>query len=429
MKYDSTWESLDSRPVPEWFADAKFGIFIHWGLYSVPAFANKGGLAEWYLHALKNECEHHAEFVEHHEKIYGKNKRYEDFVTDFTAENFNAKEWIDLFTRAGARYMNLVSKHHDGFCMYKSDYAWNWNSVDVGPGRDFCRELKDACEGTPVRFGVYHSIYEWYNPLFLKDPEEYSRKHLLPMLKELIEKYEPATLFIDGEWDYPDDTWHSREFLQWLYNESPVKDYIVPNDRWGKNTRGVHGGNFTTEYGVIGLNNEVITDREKPREECRGIAGSFGWNKFETAEDYLTEGALIKMFVDLVSQGSNLLLNVGPTPDGRIPVIMQERLLQMGEWLKTNGEGIYGTRKYAVKDSGDVRYTKKGDVIYAFLLKFPFGSIVLDDVDYTDGIKVSLMGYDGEIKAENENGKLKLVFGAINPDEVKSKYVYGFKIE
>ena len=434
MKYENNWKSIDSRPVPAWFADAKFGIFIHWGIYSVPAYAMKKQLAEWYgchineLYYDGNSAMNpvHEDFVNHHKKFYGENFRYENFVTDFTAENFNADEWVKLFERSGAKYMNLVSKHHDGYCMYKSKYAWNWNSVDLGPGRDFCQELKEACDKTDVKFGVYHSLYEWYNPLYRENPEKYALEHLIPMLKELITKYEPATLFTDGEWDQHSDVWHSTDFLAWLYNESPVKDIIVPNDRWGKDTRASHGGNFTTEYGNIGIYGEEIVDFERPVEECRGIGGSFGWNKYETAEDYLTAEELIKMFVNLVSRGSNLLLNIGPTPDGRIPVIMQERLLQMGDWLAVNGEGIYGTRKYLVKDDGDLRYTKKGDDIFVFSLKFPFGEIVTD-IDFAD-YKASLMGYDGEINVKNVNGKLALAFAPINPEEVKSNFVYGFKL-
>ncbi len=429
MKYDSTWESLDSRPVPEWFTDAKFGIFIHWGLYSVPGFAKKNQFSEWFLNRVRSGDPQFAEYGDYMKRVYGENFRYEDFVGEFHAENFNADEWVNLFERAGARYMNLVSKHHDGFCMYKTDYAWNWNSVDVGPHRDFCAELKAACDKSKVRFGVYHSIYEWYHPLYLENPEKFAVEHLIPMMKELIEKYQPATLFTDGEWSHPDEVWHSREFLQWLYNESSVRDFIVPNDRWGIGTRGHHGGNYTTEYGVIDSQTDSVHDPDRTSEECRGIGGSFGWNRFETVEDYMSEEKLIKMFVDLVSRGSNMLLNIGPTGDGRIPVIMQERLLQMGAWLDVNGEGIYGTRKYKVKLDGDIRYTKKDKTLYAFIMKYPFGDIVLDDVPYRPGVKATLLGYDGAIATAESNGKTVLRFGAINPDEIRSHCVYGVRLE
>ena len=283
MLYENNWQSLNSRPIPKWFGDAKFGIFIHWGLYSVPAYTGRGEYAEWYMQQIRNPEHPSRKF---HDRVYGPGAKYEDFVGGFKAELFDANEWAKLFKKAGAKYINLVSKHHDGFCLYPSAYAWNWNSWDVGPHRDFCMELRDAMEGTGVKFGVYHSVYEWFHPLYLRNPEEYALQHLHPMLKELIERYQPWTLFTDGEWDHPSETWHSTEFLTWLYNESSVRDFIVPNDRWGRETRGHLGGNFTTEYGYISGNQkieDIILDR--PFEECRGIGKSFGLNRIETTDD------------------------------------------------------------------------------------------------------------------------------------------------
>ncbi|MCR5484468.1 MAG: alpha-L-fucosidase [Clostridiales bacterium] len=429
MHYENNWESINSRPVPEWFADAKFGIFIHWGVYSVPAYAPKNNYAEWYGYAInqKEPDENQKKYIEYHNKTYGPDFKYEDFAGMFKAENFDADEWAELFRRSGAKYINFVSKHHDGFCMYKTDYAWNWNSFDIGPHRDFCAELSDALSKTDVKFGVYHSVYEWYNPIYLRSPEEYAVKHLIPMLKELIEKYKPHTLFTDGEWEHTSDVWHSTEFLQWLYNESSVKDFIVPNDRWGKETRGQMGGNFTTEYGLISGPSETAAD-DRVSEECRGIGGSFGWNRFETAEDYLSEEKLIKMFVDLISKGSNLLLNIGPMPDGRIPVIMQERLLQMGEWLKINGEAVYGSRKFRISSRDDVRYTKKDGAVYAFIFGYPFGETVLPDISYNENISASLLENGAPIKTENADGKLKLVFPTVDPNEISSKHVHTVKL-
>ena len=351
----------------------------------------------------------------------------------FKADAFDADEWAELFQKSGAKYINFVSKHHDGYCMYETELAPWWNSVDVGPHKDFCRELKDALDKTDVRFGVYHSVYEWFHPLYLKDPEEYAVKHLIPMLKELIEKYQPYTLFTDGEWSHPSSVWHSTEFLQWLYNESSVKDFIVPNDRWGKETRGKLGGNFTTEYGYISGESspggiEAIGDYDRPNEECRGIGGSFGWNKFEKPDDYLSSKELVHMLVDLVSRGSNFLLNIGPTADGRIPVIMQERLLDIGRWLETNGEGIYSTVKYAISTDELIRYTKKDDNIYAFILKFPYGEFVLNDVDFDPDFKAEFIGCDVNPSVSNENGKVKLTFPSIDPDSLKTQYAYCIKL-
>ncbi len=427
MKYENNWESLNSRPVPEWFEDAKFGIFIHWGLYSVPAYTAKGQYAEWYQWQIEKQPE--LTTKDWHESVYGKNYKYADFVEGFKAELFDAKQWADLFKKSGAKYINITSKHHDGFCLFKSDHAWNWNSADVGPHRDFCMELKEAMKDTGVRFGVYHSVYEWFHPLYLKDPEEYALKHLHPMLKELITKYEPSTLFTDGEWDHPSSTWHSTEFLTWLYNESPVKDYIVPNDRWGKETRGRLGGNFTTEYGYIEEGRKIEdVELDRPFEECRGIGRSFGFNRIENTEDYLSAKELIEMLVELVSKGGNFLLNIGPAADGTIPVIMEERLLQIGEWLNVNGDAIYGTRCYTKKPQKDIYYTKKGDNVYAIINRFPFGSITLSEVDYDESIKASLLAHDAPLTTENDGGKLKINFPAINPDEVKCQYMYAIEL-
>lgn len=424
--FENNWESLNSRQVPAWFEDAKFGIFIHWGLYSVPAFAPKGNYSEWYWYNLNKEGNPTRDF---HEETYGKDFQYTDFVNGFKAELFDAKAWVDLFEKSGAKYMNIVSKHHDGFCLYKTDYAWNWNSVDVGPHRDFCAELRDACANSSVRFGAYHSVYEWYHPLYLKNPEEYAIQHLLPMLKEFIERYQPHTLFTDGEWEHDSSVWHSTEFLTWLYNESSVKDFIVPNDRWGKETRGRLGGNFTTEYGMI-EGGRSIEDAEDARvfEECRGIGASFGFNRMEDAEDYTSAFDLIEMLVDLVSMGGNFLLNVGPAADGTIPAIMQDRLLEIGAWLKVNGEGIYSSRKHLKSTQKDVCYTKQGDAVYAFLKKFPFGDLVLRDVDYDPAFKAELLGAPYAITTADADGKLKLIIPPMNPDKLRAKYVYTFKL-
>ncbi len=429
-KYESNWESINSRPVPQWFQDAKFGIFIHWGLYSVPAYCIRGDYSEWYQYALEGHNEKTMKTKEFHERVYGKDFKYQDFVKDFKAELFNANEWAELFQKSGAKYINLVSKHHDGFCMYKTDFAWNWNSYDVGPHRDFCAELKTALEKTDVRFGLYHSVYEWYNPLYLKNPEEYALKHFIPMMKELVEKYQPWTIFTDGEWDQTADVWHSTEFLKWLYNESSVKDFVVPNDRWGKNTRGKHGGNLTTEYGLGGFGPEekelVMIDRYA--EECRGIGASFGFNRIENPDDYLSPKELIWLLVDLVSNNSNLLLNIGPAADGTIPVIMQERLLAMGKWLSVNGDAIYSSRRYKKSSQENVRYTQKDDKVFAFINHFPYGEIVLEDIEYKNANNATLLGSDAKITVADENGKLKLVFPCINPDNIESKDVFTVEI-
>ncbi len=433
--YENNWKSLNSRPVPEWFADAKFGIFIHWGLYSVPAYAPVKDYAEWYGYACnieKPEHPSHDKYKAYHKEHYN-SRPYYDFINDFTGYRFDAAKWAELFQRAGAKYINFVSKHHDGYCLYETEYAPGLNSVECAPKRDFLMELKNAMEGTGVRFGVYHSVYEWWHPYYLEDPEKYALEHLHPMLKELVEKYQPSTLFTDGEWAHESSVWHSTEFLQWLYNESSVKDFIVPNDRWGKETRGKLGGNFTTEYGIIDVylgTERRIEDVEldRPFEECRGIGCSFGINKEERCENYLSAKELLETLCSLVSKGGNFLLNIGPDADGTIPVIMEERLLQMGDWLRVNGDAIYGTRVYTKKQQEGVYYTKKGEDVYAIINRFPFGSQVLDHVPYSADLKASLLGSDAVLEVKDNEGRTEIVFPAINPDTLDSNWLYTIRL-
>lgn len=429
--YENNWESLNTRKVPEWFTKAKFGIFIHWGLYSVPAYAPVKDYAEWYGYSCNMEnpetdCQKATK--EYHKKHYN-SRPYYDFINDFTGERFDAKKWAELFKRAGAKYINFVSKHHDGYCLYETEYAPGLNSVECAPKRDFLMELKNAMEGTGVRFGVYHSVYEWWHPYYLEDPEKYALEHLHPMLKELVEKYQPNTLFTDGEWEQESSVWHSTEFLQWLYNESSVKDFIVPNDRWGKETRGRLGGNFTTEYGYIEQDKkikDIVLDRHF--EECRGIGCSFGLNKEEGCENYLSVKELLKTLCSLVSMGGNFLLNIGPDADGTIPPIMEERLLGMGKWLEVNGEAIYDSDIYSKNAPEGVYYTQRDGNIYVITERFPSKETVCPEIDYSDDLKVSLLGSDCAVESVDENGKLSLRADICSPEDVACEHLYVFKI-
>jgi alpha-L-fucosidase len=352
--YQPTWESVDSRPMPAWFTDAKFGIFIHWGVYSVPAYApvlpGKLAYAEWYWHAITEGRKTGADPVDagswaFHQRMYGADFPYQNFAPLFRAELFDPAHWADVFERSGARYVALTSKHHEGFALWPSKEAsatWGrpWNSVEAGPHRDLAGDLAAAVRAKGLKMGFYYSLYEWYNPLWLSDKPRYVREHMTPQFKDMVTRLKPAIIFSDGEWELPSAAWHSAELLAWLYNESPVKDEVVVDDRWGSDTRHKHGGYWTTEYtpGLSGM--------DHPWEESRGMGFSYGYNRAERVEHYHTGRELVMILVDLVSRGGNLLLDIGPTADGTIPVIMEERLLQIGDWLKVNGDAIYGTRPW-----------------------------------------------------------------------------------
>jgi len=226
----------------------------------------------------------------------------------FKAELFDASQWAKLIKKSGARYATLTSKHHDGFCLWPSTFAWNWNSLDIGPHRDICAELKTELLKEDIRFCLYYSLYEWDRPGCMTNPENYAIKHMIPQLKELITQYGPSMLFTDGEWDFDSKTWHSEEFLAWLFNESPVKDEIVVNDRWGNDTRSAHGGFYSTEYGEVGFDRTFNAEKRRKWEECRGIGASFGFNRNENLEDYLSEKQLIHLLIETVSKSRRLKL-------------------------------------------------------------------------------------------------------------------------
>lgn len=415
--YEANWDSLDNRPIPAWFDQDKFGIFIHWGIYSVPAFAPKRkdvamtgeAYAEWYGHFYKQEG---GAVWDYHRQHYGEHKKYEDFAADFKAELFDPQKWAELIRKSGAKYTTLVSKHHDGYCLWPSKYAWNWNTVDVGPHRDICAELKSALEKENIKFGLYYSLYEWDRPLIKESAERYALEHMIPQMKELVARYEPYTLFTDGEWDYPSSELHSPEFLQWLYNESPVKDQIVVNDRWGSDTRSRHGGYFTTEYGEVYIDREFDPSVQRKWEENRGIGHSFGYNRNETLEDYLSEQELIYLLVDTVSKGGNLNLNIGPRADGTIPVIMEERLCQMGKWLEVNGQAIYGTSMVCREGEGKVKYTRKGNDIYAIFCGRPEQTEKLLTVK--SAARAEVLGTDMTVPVSADGNGICLDFSGIS---------------
>jgi alpha-L-fucosidase len=416
-KYDATWESLDTRPIPGWFTDAKFGIFIHWGLYSVPAWgplpSDGAGIydcyAEWYWSRLmgkNNKVD--SLFVDFHSKHYGEHFAYQDFAYHFSCELFRPADWAKLFRESGAKYVVLTSKHHEGFALWPSEHSWNWNAVDVGPHRDLAGDLTTAVKKEGLHMGFYYSLYEWFNPLYKSDPDQYVTGHMIPQMKDLVNRYHPEVLWTDGEWDYPSEKWRSTEFLAWLYNESPMKETIVVNDRWGKDTRSIHGGFYTTEYDVV--EDAMKIRAEHPWEECRGIGHSFGYNRNENLEDYSTSEQLIHLLTDKVSRGGNLLLNIGPTADGRIPVIMQQRLADMGRWLRRNGEAIYGTSAWQVtSEQADIHafFTCKGEDLYVICTQYPSRAITVKGIARKP-VSVTLLGSNTRV-AYSHSGKNTII--------------------
>lgn len=467
--YQPNWESIDRRPTPAWFTGAKFGIFIHWGVYSVPAYApvipGKLAYAEWYWNAMTRGKEPGAGPVQagtwdYHQRIYGADYRYENFAPQFRAELFDPDHWADVFERSGAKYVVLTSKHHEGFALWPSREAsatWGrpWNSVETGPKRDLLGDLTRSVRRRGLKMGFYYSLYEWYNPLWLTDKPRYIREHMFPQFKDAVTRYQPSIIFSDGEWDLPSEEWRSPELLAWLFNDSAVKDEVVINDRWGKDCRHRHGGYWTTEYtpGMAGM--------EHPWEESRGMGFSYGYNRAERLEHYHSGRELVIMLIDLVSRGGNLLLDIGPRADGTIPVLMEERLIEIGSWLAVNGEAIYGTRPWTTSrqwSSGEVPkldynkefeteydvskltekpaggraaieafFTAKGSDVFAILPRWPGRRFVIKEAIDPKPKSITLLGAAAPLRWRSSGSTLSVELPEL-PEELQRQPAWVLKI-
>lgn len=455
--YQPNWQSLDSRPVPQWYKDAKFGIFIHWGVYSVPGWCTKGNYAEWYQYGLNNGDTARINF---HKRKFG-DLTYYQLAEQFKAELFNADEWAALFEKSGARYIVLTSKHHDGFANWNSKEAsktWGfpWNSTEVGPHKDLIGDLFTAVRKTTVRAGMYYSLYEWFNPLWKTDRNKYVNEHMLPQMRDLISTYKPDVFWTDGDWDAKDSVWKSQQFLAWLYNQSPVKDKVVTFDRWGAGIRFKHGAVFTPEY------QPNLSFENHYWEESRGMGHSYGYNREEDAWDYNSTQTLILNLIDKVSRGGNFLLDIGPDEHGKIPPIMQERLLEMGEWLKTNGEAIYETsvwRNSSQWSGGNKNYsppTKSGDLLlkltidpepgyavkecfftynatknnlYVILPKWvKEKKFVVRDLFLAHETTIELLATKQKLNWKQTGTDIEIIFPEFDPEKIKDRNPYVLKI-
>jgi alpha-L-fucosidase len=384
-----------------------------------------------------------------------------DFAPRFTAELYDAKQWADLFVRAGVKYVVPTSKHHDGYALWPSAEAsrtWGrpWNAVEIGPKRDLMGELADATRAAGLKFGFYYSLYEWFNPLWLKDRARYVDEHMTPQFKDVVTRYKPAIIFSDGEWDLPSKDWKSESLLAWLFNESPARAEVVVNDRWGKDCRHKHGGYWTTEYAA------GLKDGAHPWEESRGMAHSYGLNRAERVDDYKTAREFILVLIDLVSRGGNLLLDIGPAADGTIPPLMEQRLLEIGDWLKVNGEAIYGTRfagrscqwtegtppkqeygeymvKYNLLDQvgqapkngvavKQVFFTKKPDALYAITAGWPGRQLVLRGVKVPAGARVTMLGVPGDLRTQAAGDTLTITMPDLGPEAAPCRHAFTLKI-
>lgn len=307
----------------------------------------------------------------------------------------------------------LTSKHHEGYTLYPSTYSFSWNSYDVGPHRDIIKELSDAVRGRSMKFGIYYSLFEWFNRLYTSDKlhgflrQNYVNNKMWPELFEIIDRFNPEVIWSDGDWEAPDEYWRAKEFLAWLYNSSPVRETVVTNDRWGIGTSCKHGDFYTCQdrfnpgkLQTHKFENAMTIDKQ-----------SWGHRNEAKLDDFLTSAELVRELVSTVAINGNLLVNVGPTKYGTIEAIFAERLRDLGKWLRTNGKAIYGTRPWDhQKEGNDVWYTKKENSnrisVFIFVLEYPYdtNTIVLNKIgQYMDNAsRITMLGYNEAIEVRFE---------------------------
>jgi len=404
--YTADWTSLDKRPNPAWYDSDKFGIFVHWGVFSVPAHASEW--LWWYWKGEKNK-----DVVAYMEQHYQNGTTYADFGHKFTAAEFNPDEFAGIIKASGARYFVLTSKHHEGYTLWPSSTSFSWNSVDVGAHRDLVGELAKSIRAKDIHFGLYFSQFEWFHPLYVNDKAYntnlYPTQVSLPQMHEIVKQYEPDVIWSDGDWEKFSSYWQSEQFIAWLFNDSPVKDKILVNDRWGIGTIGHHGSFWT------GSDKYVPGHLVERKWECCMTLDkrSWGYRRDLMSQDVLTIQEVLQYFVKTLAWGGNFLLNIGPDHLGRIPAIFEERLRDLGKFTNAYGEAIFETKPWIYQnDTESIWYTSKvrkeedlneqrvyniqdenNTIVYAFILDWNAqAQVQLKSVKPTDNIKITLLG-------------------------------------
>jgi len=421
------------REIPGWYDDAKFGIFIHWGPYAVPCFAPVGRdmgemmhsgqweaafrdspYTEWYQNSWAIEG---SAVAAHHEANWS-GTTYADFVSQFRerAAGVNEDAWADLFAAAGARYVVPVTKHHDGFLMWDSATP-NPHHAGWGLERDHVGALARAVRARGMEFGVYYSGgLDWtFSPPPITDFMSMVSK--IPMtpdytdyavahVDELVARYSPKVLWNDIAWPLNLDP---NEVFARYYDAVP--DGVV-NDRW--NLLEVRAGRLHADFATPEYS--VEADRDRKWEVCRGIGRSFGYNRAEDPSVLPDADELVWMLVDIVSRGGNLLLNVGPTADGQIPLAQAQRLLGLGWWLRQNGDAIHGTRPTeqptgTTECGRELRTTRSpGGITHVIVRGAPSGRIVVPGtvVGSTGGVTLGPTGRELPHRASGDSLEVRL---------------------
>ena len=350
------WAGVSDDPRLDWWREARFGLFIHWGLYAIPAGEWNGkpvdGTGEWIMHNAKIPV-----------------PEYEPLATRFNPTRFDARRWVELAKAAGMKYIVITSKHHDGFCLFDSKHT-DYDIMDAAPfKRDVLKELAAECARQQIRLCFYHSILDWHHPDARGERFPKYVEYMHNQLRELLKNYGPiGVLWFDGEWA---DEWNN-EFGRQTYDlcRSLQPDIIV-NNRVGKGRQGMSDARVTA--GDFGTPEQEVPATGLPGQDwetCMTMNDTWGFKKAD--DHWKSAGEMIRMLVDIASKGGNFLLNVGPTAAGEIPQPSIERLEAMGAWLRRNGESIYGTKASVFGQlSFNGRCTVKGDRLFLHVFEWP----------------------------------------------------------
>jgi alpha-L-fucosidase len=431
--YEPTLESVRQHPLPDWYDDAKLGIFVHWGLYSVPGFAasrqnplsiiaergfdtyfRENPYAEWYLNTMKFDD---GPTRAYHNRTFGEHFAYEDFQPIFEHESRNwiPDEWAQLFQKAGAAYVVLTAKHTDGYLLWPSTVG-NLGRKGYLSTRDLVDEFAAAIRSRGMRAGLYYTGgMDWLlNPDRIDEPRkiystildgpqyvDYANAHW----RELIDRYSPSIMW--GDIMYPVGA-NTPELFSYYYNHVPdgvINDRFAtrftPPRRPGLQPPGIHYDFITPEYASF---NEVQDDKW---ETCRGIANSFGYNRLDDETTYLTAAAAVRMLIDIVSKNGNLLLDVGPRADGTIHDLQRKCLIGLGAWMDINSEAVRATRPWTrsestTSDGIPIRFTRNHDHLYAILLDTPrTPEVRIQNLHAPDNADVHLLGTDHPLQWRN----------------------------
>lgn len=475
--YLPTWESVKTHETPDWFRDAKFGIYFHWGPYSVPAYET-----EWYSHYMyvKDHPIH-----KYHVETYGPLSEfgYKDFIPDFTASKFNADQWVELFVKAGAQFAGPVTEHADGFAMWDSKLT-EWDAMDMGPKRDIVGEMAIAIRKTDMKFiTTFHHqwLYAWYptldestdasNPEYsdlygppapvshfqgvwddslsrgygiLTDssmrPHNGFQERWISRLKEVIDNYQPDLIYFDNKMHII-DTDYRLDFLQYYYNKSVGWDKeVVVSYKFNDLEEGA---------GVLDLERARMRDTRKFPWLTDDSVDWGSWCNVKNP-DYKSTNRIIDFIVDVVSKNGCVLLNITPTAEGEIPQQVQDRLLEIGAWFDVNGEAIYGTRPWKVYGEGpmevveghlserqnpestseDIRFTAGADALYAISLDWPGEILEIASLGYKEHLmegeikSIELLGSREEVSWEQREDALVVAM----PDTLPCEHAFALKI-